>query len=82
MILIPLSLVLIWLQVIHAGKDYQNSDEKLPRTDSTGKEITYREFDVNNYNPGQSRDGERFVVGSDGSKYYTDDHYESFTQIK
>lgn len=34
----------------------------------------YDEFDVNNYN-GVSRDGERFIVGSDGSVWYTDSHY-------
>ena len=34
-----------------------------------------KEFDVNNRIPGMDRDAERFVVGSDGSIYYTDSHY-------
>jgi guanyl-specific ribonuclease Sa len=32
--------------------------------------------------PGQNRGTERIVVGSDGSAYYTNDHYQSFTQIR
>jgi len=28
------------------------------------------------------KDGERFVVGSNGSIYYTDDHYFSFIKLK
>ena len=65
-----------------AGGTYQNSDKKLPTTDSKGNPITYREFDVNNKVQGQNRDSERFVVGSDGSIYYTSDHYGTFTKIK
>ncbi|WP_438349573.1 RHS repeat-associated core domain-containing protein [Paenibacillus sp. FA6] len=57
-----------------AGGTYQNSNGKLPATDSSGKPITYKEFDVNN-KTGASRDAERFVKGSDGSIYYTDSHY-------
>lgn len=58
-----------------AGRAYENSNLALPIVDSDGKSITYREFDVNNKVAGQSRDAERFVVGSDGSVYYTDSHY-------
>jgi len=31
---------------------------------------------------GNNRDGERFVKGSDGSIYYTNDHYGNFTRVK
>lgn len=58
-----------------AGSTYQNRDGKLPKTDSEGNFITYREWDINNKQPGATRDGERFVTGSDGSTYYTDSHY-------
>jgi guanyl-specific ribonuclease Sa len=58
-----------------AGKIYQNADDLLPPTDSAGNRITYREFDINSPTQGVGRDAERFVVGSDGSVYYTDSHY-------
>ena len=41
-------------------------DAQLPTVGSYGNSITYREFDVNNFN-GIQRDGERLIVGSDGS---------------
>lgn len=59
----------------NAGRIYKNKFIELPTTDLSGNPITYREFDVNNRVPGASRDSERFVVGSDGSVYYTDSHY-------
>jgi len=31
---------------------------------------------------GTRRDAERIVIGSDGKKYYTNDHYKTFTEIK
>ena len=58
----------------NAGRKWGNRDSQLPTVDVNGNPITYREFDVNNYN-GIRRDGERFVVGSDGSVWYTDSHY-------
>ena len=57
-----------------AGAEYQNRNGKLPTTDSNGNPITYKEWDVNNKQPGAFR-GERFVTGSNGSIYYTDSHY-------
>ena len=65
-----------------AGGKYYNWDGQLPRKDAKGKEITYREFDVNNKVPGKGRDAERFVVGSDGTVYYTNGHYDKFIKIK
>ena len=74
----------------NAGRRWTNRDGQLPTIDADGNPITYREFDVNNYN-GVSRDGERFIVGSDGSVWYTDSHYgqgeslngiDDFVQIK
>ena len=62
-----------------AGGIYKNRNDILPTTDAAGNPITYTEFDVNNYVSGASRDTERFVVGSDGSIYYTDSHYGDTT---
>lgn len=43
---------------------------------------TYREWDVNPKVKGQSRDDLRVVTGLDGSAYYTNDHYETFTMMR
>jgi filamentous hemagglutinin len=64
-----------------AGGSWQNSNGQLPRFDENGTPITYREFDVNN-KVNNIRDPERFVVGSDGAVYYTNNHYASFIKIK
>ena len=60
---------------VNAGGIYKNSNKLLPTIDSAGNPITYREFDINAPTPGVGRDAERFVVGSDGSVYYSDSHY-------
>ena len=66
-----------------AGREYKNTREGggqiLPKKDINGNNITYKEFDINNVKP---RDNKRFVSGSDGSVYYTDDHYMTFKRIK
>lgn len=64
----------------NAGQKWGNREAQLPTTDANGNPITYREFDVNNYD-GIRRDGERFVVGLDGSVWYTDSHYEQGTSL-
>ena len=53
------------------GSVYKNERGLLPETSG----VTYREWDVNPKIPGQSRDLERIITGSDGSAYYTFDHY-------
>lgn len=58
-----------------AGKAYHNTSDLLPKTDSAGNTITYQEFDINAPTVGIGRDAERFVIGSDGSIFYTDSHY-------
>ncbi|MBL1230373.1 hypothetical protein IW492_14145 [Enterococcus sp. BWB1-3] len=69
-----------------AGRSYKNDGSEgsqiLPEIDANGNPIKYKEFDVNNKIPGQNRDSERFIKGSDGSTYYTDDHYKSFQKVK
>ncbi|MDF3280680.1 ribonuclease domain-containing protein [Gordonia sp. N1V] len=64
------------------GIVFRNNEGRLPSTTSSGKAITYREWDVNPKEPGRSRDAERIVTGSDGSAWYTDDHYQTFVLIR
>ena len=73
------------LELIRAGGPYQYSQDDqvfgnferiLPRRDRG----YYREYTVPT--PGESdRGARRIVAGDNGEKYYTDDHYESFTFI-
>lgn len=64
-----------------AGGRWNNRPQQLPQTDKNGRSISYREFDVNNREYGNLRSSERFVRGSDGSTYYTPDHYDTFYKI-
>ncbi|WP_082956480.1 ribonuclease domain-containing protein [Mycobacterium sp. E787] len=64
------------------GSNFQNREGLLPPTDSSGKPITYQEWDVNPKVPGQNRDPQRIVTGSDGSAWYTDGHYGSFRRVR
>ncbi|MGV9709291.1 ribonuclease domain-containing protein [Gordonia sp. NPDC003424] len=64
------------------GTVFRNNEGHLPKTGKNGSPITYREWDVNPKKPGKSRDAERIVTGSDGSAWYTDDHYQSFVMIR
>lgn len=58
------------------GITFQNRERILPRK----AEGYYREYTV--ITPGAStRGAKRIVTGQDGEMYYTDDHYESFSEI-
>ncbi|MEV4316132.1 ribonuclease domain-containing protein [Actinocrispum sp. NPDC049592] len=68
-----------------AGGIYDNvagaGSMQLPKYNhGTRSAITYREYDVHPYT-GADRGPERVVEGSDGSVYYTKDHYNSFKRI-
>jgi filamentous hemagglutinin len=65
-----------------AGGIWENNNGELPAIDSAGNAIIYRKFDVNNRRDGANRDTERFIRGSDGSVYYTNDHYTTIFKIK
>ena len=71
---------------IQGGKNFKNDGrgggQVLPPTDGQGNAITYRERYVNATPAGARRDAERIVTGSDGSAYYTADHYQTFTKIR
>lgn len=71
------------------GKVFENTggttakpSEVLPKSDAVGNPITYKEYDVNPYQKGVNRGPERIVVGSDGTGYYTSDHYTTFTRME
>ena len=64
------------------GDTFRNREGNLPAKSANGKRITYKEWDVNPKKRGRGRDAERIVTGSDGSAWYTWDHYKTFTQIR
>ncbi|MUL47949.1 hypothetical protein FZI85_11720 [Mycobacterium sp. CBMA293] len=69
------------------GRPYENDPppgegQKLPTEDGSGRTITYREWDVNPRKPGEDRDSERIVTGSDGSAWYTNNHYGTFQRMR
>ena len=57
------------------GTVFQNREGLLPQG------VAYKEYDVNPKVSGQNRGAERIVLGNDGSRYYTGDHYASFTSF-
>lgn len=65
------------------GRAFENRGPgmKLPGSGPNGS-ITYREWDVNPYTKGVNRGSERLVMGSDGSAYYTTNHYDTFTRFR
>ncbi|WP_245581263.1 ribonuclease domain-containing protein [Propionicicella superfundia] len=57
---------------------FKNSQGRLPETPG----VAYREWDVNPYTKGVNRGTERIVTGSDGSAYWTGDHYDTFLMFR
>jgi len=64
------------------GTVFSNREKILPEEDSVGNPVQYQEWDVNPKIPGQNRGTERIVTGSDGRSWYTNDHYQTFMEIK
>ena len=64
------------------GRVFTNREKIVPQVDGNGNPITYQEWDVNPKIQGQNRGAERILTGSDGRAWYTDDHYQSFKEIK
>ena len=64
---------------------YRNDGSKgsqiLPTHDEKGEPITYTEHTVNPRPPGEKLDSKRVIEGSDGSLYYTEDHFQTFKRI-
>jgi len=64
------------------GRHFGNFERRLPERDLQGRAIKYREWDVKPKRAGVNRGPERLVTGSDGSAWYTRDHYDSFERIE
>ena len=64
------------------GRGFHNEEKRLPQKDKQGTGVTYQEWDVNPKVQGVNRGPERLITGSDGSAYYTSDHYRTFTKIR
>jgi dienelactone hydrolase len=64
------------------GRTFGNFEKVLPQTDDKGRRIKYREWDVNPLKMGVNRGPERLVTGSDGSAWFTEDHYKTFKKIR
>jgi guanyl-specific ribonuclease Sa len=64
---------------LNLGRD---GEQVLPRKDERGKPIAYHEWDVNPRVPGKNRGPQRLVTGSDGSAYYTADHYRTYIKVR
>ena len=63
------------------ANDGRGGGEVLPAAGGSGNAITYKEWDVEPFQKGKNRGLERLVTGSDGSSYYTGDHYKTFEKI-
>jgi len=65
------------------GKIFQNLGlgTRLPNYGHGGA-IKYRVWDVNPYIKGLGRGSQRLITGSDGSAYYTSNHYGTFIKIR
>ena len=59
------------------SNDGRNNGQKLPDNG-----VIYRKYDIDPKIPGEKRGAERIVVGSDGSAWYTPDHYISFYRME
>ncbi len=64
------------------ANDGRGGGQILPQTGAGGSKITYKEYDVNPFQKGVNRGGQRVVIGSDGKAFYTSNHYRTFTLIK
>lgn len=64
------------------GREFQNREKRLPLKSADGQKIRYREWDVHPKIQGKNRGAERLVTGSDGSAWFTKDHYSTFTRIE
>ncbi|MEO9023253.1 MAG: ribonuclease domain-containing protein [Ginsengibacter sp.] len=64
------------------GRVFSNREKIVPQEDKNGTPIQYQEWDVNPKVQGKNRGTERILTGSDGRAWYTNDHYQSFKEIK
>jgi RHS repeat-associated protein len=64
------------------SNDGRGGGQVLPQATPNGTPITYQEWDVNPYTRGVNRGAERLVTGSDGSAWFTNDHYQHFNRMR
>ena len=64
------------------GRNFGNFEKLLPQRDEKGRQIRYREWDVNPLKRGVNRGAQRLITGSNDTAYYTDDHYKTFKKIR
>ena len=64
------------------GRTFGNYEHRLPANDRSGARVKYREWDVNPLRQGVNRGVERLITGSDGTAWYTNDHYETFKKLR
>ena len=63
------------------GRRFGNFEKHLPRSGTNGEPIRYQEWDVNPKTRGRNRGTERLITGSDQRDWYTNDHYNTFTEL-
>lgn len=71
-------------QTYVGGEQFTNREVRVPLVNEAGDPTTYQEFDVNPFQPGVDRGGERVLIGTNGTSithFYTTDHYGTFTQF-
>lgn len=66
----------------YGGRTFQNREKRLPLKTARGQAIYYREWDVHPRREGVDRGAERLVTGTDGSAWFTADHYRTFYLIE
>lgn len=64
------------------GRIFSNREKRLLDLDASGLRIRYQEWDVHPKSKSVNRGAERLITGSDGSAYFTSDHYNTFLKIR
>lgn len=71
---------------VEGGRTYKNDGRQgsqiLPPRTRSGKPIKYQEWDVSLPKNKGGRGKERLITGSDGSAWYSNDHYLNCTRIR
>lgn len=73
-----------YLEDCYGNYTYQDKpDKKKGETKIPNENVaSYTEWDVNPFKNGQNRGSERIVTGTDGSAWYTPDHYRTWYQLR
>ncbi len=63
------------------GRRFGNFEGHLPRSGPNGARPRYQEWDVKPKTRGKNRGTERLITSADQRAWYTNDHYNSFTEL-